>query len=74
MVEPAVSISLLDASKVYPGVLLQPLQVSQFTMHLSHVGQLERLTLATDAAPWLCDLLVVHDSHLQETVYFLCGR
>ncbi|KAL3141352.1 hypothetical protein ABBQ32_004935 [Trebouxia sp. C0010 RCD-2024] len=49
-------------------------KVSQFELHLSHVGPLERLTLATDAAAWLCDLVVVHDAHLHETVYFPCGR
>ena len=55
-------------------LLLKCLQVSQFTMQLNHVGALERLTLVTDAAAWLCDLVVVHDTYLQETVYFLCGR
>ena len=55
-------------------LLLKSLQVSQFTVQLKHVGALERLKLITDAAAWLCDLVVVHDTYLQEMVYFLCGR
>ena len=49
-------------------------QESAFTLHLAHVGPLERLSLATDGAAWLCDLVVVQDQHQQETVFFLCGR
>ena len=51
-----------------------PLQVSSFALHLSHVGSLERLMLATDSTAWLCELVVVEDKHLKETVFFLCGR
>ncbi len=49
-------------------------QESEFTLYLPHVGPLEQVTLATDGAAWLCDLVVVEDKHLQETVYFVCGR
>ncbi|DBB10366.1 TPA: hypothetical protein ACH3X3_001925 [Trebouxia sp. C0006] len=49
-------------------------QESEFTLYLPHVGPLEQVTLATDGSAWLCDLIVVEDKHLQETVYFVCGR
>lgn len=67
-------IASLHVAHSAPLPLLKPLQVSQFQLHLSHVGALQRLTLATDASAWLCDQVVVHDARLQETVYFLCGR
>ena len=53
---------------------MQWLQEAQFVLQLAHVGPLDRLTLATDCAAWLCDLVVVKDKHLQESVYFMCGR
>lgn len=49
-------------------------QESELVLYLPHVGPLEHVTLATDGSAWLCDLLVVEDKHLQETVYFVCGR
>ncbi|DBA69854.1 TPA: hypothetical protein ACH3X2_012566 [Trebouxia sp. C0005] len=49
-------------------------QESEFALYLPHVGALEQVTVATDGSAWLCDLIVVEDKHLQETVYFVCGR
>jgi len=49
-------------------------QESEFTLYVPHVGPLEQVTLATDGSAWLCDLIVVEDKHLQETLYFICSR